>query len=84
MNSTKCEAIKHQTKDLKVSDLNGYEEVHFPTQREVKIMDPSPVDGALSLALIRLTAMSFHVLVSLISVIEWVPFFIRCYYSKII
>ena len=39
MNSTKREAIKRQTKDLKVSDLNGYEEVHFPTKREVKIMD---------------------------------------------
>ncbi|GMY19725.1 nuclear intron maturase 3, mitochondrial-like [Fagus crenata] len=58
--STKLEAIKHYTKDLKVSDLNGNEEVYFPTEREVKIMgdqnlsDPRPVDGALSLALIRL------------------------------
>ena len=67
---------------MKVSDLNGYEEVNFPTEREVKIMDPSHVDGALSLALIRLTAMSFHVLVSLISVTEWVSFFIRYYYSR--
>ena len=88
MNSTKCEAIKHQTKDLKVSDLNGYEEVHFPTQREVKIMDDQnlldswPIDGALSLALIRLAAMSFHVPVSLISVTEWIPFFIGCYYCR--
>uniref|UniRef100_A0A2N9GL33 Domain X domain-containing protein n=1 Tax=Fagus sylvatica TaxID=28930 RepID=A0A2N9GL33_FAGSY len=58
--STKLEAIKHYTKDLKVSDLNGNEEVYFPTEREVKMMgdqnlsDPRPVDGALSLALIRL------------------------------
>ena len=58
--STKREAIKHYTKDLKVSDFNGNEEVYFPTEREVKMMgdqnlsDPRPVDGALSLALIRL------------------------------
>ncbi|GMY19739.1 pentatricopeptide repeat-containing protein At4g35130, chloroplastic-like [Fagus crenata] len=58
--STKLEAIKHYTKDLKVSDLNGNEEVYFPTEREVKMMgdqnhlDPRPVDGALSLVLIRL------------------------------
>ncbi|GMY19121.1 nuclear intron maturase 3, mitochondrial-like [Fagus crenata] len=58
--STKLEAIKQYTKDLKVSDLNGNEEVYFPTEREVKMMgdqnlsDPRPVDGALSLALIRL------------------------------
>ena len=32
------------------------------------LLDPRPVDGALYLALIRLAAMSFHVLVSLISV----------------
>uniref|UniRef100_A0A2N9GC27 Domain X domain-containing protein n=1 Tax=Fagus sylvatica TaxID=28930 RepID=A0A2N9GC27_FAGSY len=57
--STKLEAIKHYTKDLKVSDLNGNEEVYFPTEREVKMMgdqnllDPRPVDGALSLALIQ-------------------------------
>ena len=68
--------------------MNGYEEVHFPTQREVKIMDDQnlldswPVDGALSLALIRLAAMSFHVPVSLISVTEWIPFFIGCYYCR--
>ena len=43
--STKSEAIKRQTKDLKVSDLNGYEEVHFPTKREVKIMDDQYVLG---------------------------------------
>jgi hypothetical protein len=60
--STKREAIKHYTKDLKVSDLDGNEEVYFPTEREVKMMgdknlsDPRPVDGALSLALIRLAS----------------------------
>ena len=60
--STKREAIKHYTKDLKVFDFNGNEEVYFPTEREVKMMgdqnlsDPSPVDGALSLALIRLAS----------------------------
>ena len=49
--STKREAIKHYTKDLKVSDFNGNEEVYFPTEREVKMMgdqnllDPRPVDG---------------------------------------
>ena len=58
--STKHEAIKHYTKDLKVSEFKGNEEVYFPTKREVKMMgnqnilDPRLVDGALSLALIRL------------------------------
>lgn len=60
--STKLEAIKHYSKDLKVSDMNGNEEVYFPTERDVKMMgdknlsDPKPVDGALSLALIRLAS----------------------------
>ncbi|XP_041024485.1 nuclear intron maturase 3, mitochondrial [Juglans microcarpa x Juglans regia] len=60
--STKREAMKHYTKDLKVSDLDGNEEVYFPTEREVKMMgdknlsDPKPVDGTLSLALIRLAS----------------------------
>ena len=60
--STKCEAIKHYTKDLKVFDFNGNEEVYFSTEREVKMMgdqnlsNPRPVDGALSLALIRLAS----------------------------
>ena len=59
---TKREAIKHYTKDLKVSDFKGNEEVYFPTEREVKMMgdqnlsDLRPVDGALSLALIRLAS----------------------------
>ncbi|XP_022155823.1 nuclear intron maturase 3, mitochondrial [Momordica charantia] len=58
--STKREAMKHFSKDLKVFDLNGDEEIHFPTEREVKMLgdrmlaDPYPVDGTLSLFLIRL------------------------------
>ncbi|KAK0596338.1 hypothetical protein LWI29_014741 [Acer saccharum] len=60
--STKREAIKHFTKDLKVTDMEGNEDVYFPTEREVKMMgdkslsDPKPVDGVLSLALIRLAS----------------------------
>ncbi|CAK7342720.1 unnamed protein product [Dovyalis caffra] len=60
--ATKIECIRHYTKDLKVSDMNGNEEVHFPTEKEVKMMgdknlsDPKPVDGALSLVLIRLAS----------------------------
>ncbi|XP_024011696.1 nuclear intron maturase 3, mitochondrial [Eutrema salsugineum] len=60
--STKREAIRHYTKDLKVCDLNGSEEAHFPLEREVKMMgdknlsDPRPVDGTLSLLLIRLAS----------------------------
>ncbi|XP_004303613.1 PREDICTED: uncharacterized protein LOC101298146 [Fragaria vesca subsp. vesca] len=60
--STKREAMQHYTKDLKVFDINGNEEVFFPTEREVKMMgdknlsDPKPVDGAFSLALIRLAS----------------------------
>ncbi|KAJ6747571.1 COX1/OXI3 INTRON 1 PROTEIN-RELATED [Salix koriyanagi] len=60
--ATKIECIRHYTKDLKVPDLNGNEEVHFPTEKEVKMMgdknlsDPKPVDGALSLLLIRLAS----------------------------
>lgn len=60
--STKREAIRHYTKDLKVVDLNGTEEVHFPSENEIKMMgdnnlsDPKPVDGALTLALIRLAS----------------------------
>ncbi|KAK8527373.1 hypothetical protein V6N13_085205 [Hibiscus sabdariffa] len=60
--STKLEAIKHYSKDLKVSNVNGYEEVYYPTERDVKMMgdknlsDPKPVDGAISLALIRLAS----------------------------
>lgn len=58
--STKREAIQHYTKDLKVVDMDGIEEIDFPTEREVKMMgdknlsDPKPVDGPLMTALIRL------------------------------
>ncbi|KAM6596497.1 hypothetical protein CsatA_007021 [Cannabis sativa] len=60
--STKREAMKHYTKDLKIFDMSGNEEVYFPTEREVKMMgdrnlsDPKLVDGAISLALIRLAS----------------------------
>ncbi|KAL2228201.1 uncharacterized protein LOC105162568 [Sesamum indicum] len=60
--ATKREAMRHFTKDLKVSGTNGTEEVHFPSEREIKMMgdknlsDPKPVDGALTLALIRLVS----------------------------
>lgn len=60
--STKREAIRHYTKDLKVLDLDGIEKIHFPSEREVKMMgdknlsDPKPVDGPLITALIRLAA----------------------------
>lgn len=60
--STKHEAIRHYTKDLKVSDINGMEEMHFPTEREIKMMgdrnlsDPKPVDGVLCMQLIRLAS----------------------------
>ncbi|CAH2074334.1 unnamed protein product, partial [Thlaspi arvense] len=61
--STKREAIRHYRKDLKVCDhLNGREKVHFPLEREVKMMrdknltDPRPVDGTLTLLLIRLAS----------------------------
>ncbi|XP_057546493.1 nuclear intron maturase 3, mitochondrial [Amaranthus tricolor] len=59
-NATKNQTIRHYSKDLKVFDLDGNEEIYFPTEREVKrardshLSDPKPVDGALTLALIRL------------------------------
>lgn len=58
--STKKEAISHFGKDLRTFDMNGNEELHFPSEREVKMMgdgnlsDPKPVDGLLSSFLIRL------------------------------
>ncbi|KMT15122.1 hypothetical protein BVRB_3g062400 [Beta vulgaris subsp. vulgaris] len=58
--ATKMETIRHYSKDLKVLDLDGNGEFYFPTEREVKKMgdghlsDPKPIDGALTLALIRL------------------------------
>ncbi|XP_068662488.1 nuclear intron maturase 3, mitochondrial [Aristolochia californica] len=60
--SKKVEAIRHYTKDLKVVDANGMEQVYFPTEREIKMMgdkslsDPIPVDGALCMSLIRLAS----------------------------
>ncbi|KAL5700608.1 hypothetical protein ACHQM5_026033 [Ranunculus cassubicifolius] len=60
--STKSEAIRHYSKDLKIFDADSMEEVNFPTEREVRMMgdknlsDPKPVDGALSMALVRLAA----------------------------
>ncbi|KAK9069250.1 hypothetical protein SSX86_013366 [Deinandra increscens subsp. villosa] len=58
--STKREAIKHYTKDLRVFDVNGNEELFFPSEREIRMMgdknlvDPKPVDGALTMMLTRL------------------------------
>ncbi|XP_074276783.1 nuclear intron maturase 3, mitochondrial-like [Silene latifolia] len=58
--ATKKQTIRHYTKDLKVVDLEGNEEVYFPSERDVKRMgdahlaDPKPVDAALTLCLIRL------------------------------
>nr|XP_043610968.1 nuclear intron maturase 3, mitochondrial [Erigeron canadensis]XP_043610969.1 nuclear intron maturase 3, mitochondrial [Erigeron canadensis] len=60
--STKREAMKHYTKDLRVFDVDGNEEFHFPTEREIKMMgdkslaDPKPVDGTLTMILIRLAS----------------------------
>ncbi|VFQ99560.1 unnamed protein product [Cuscuta campestris] len=60
--STKRETIRHFTKDLKVLNVNGDEEVHFPAEREVKTMgdkalsDPNPVDGALTMVCLRLAS----------------------------
>ncbi|XP_006657212.3 nuclear intron maturase 3, mitochondrial [Oryza brachyantha] len=57
---TKRQAISHYTKDLKVKNDDGVSEVHFPTEREIKMMgdknlsDPKPVDGALTMILVRL------------------------------
>ncbi|KAG8075060.1 hypothetical protein GUJ93_ZPchr0006g44391 [Zizania palustris] len=57
---TKRQAISHYTKDLKVENDFGLVKVHFPTEREIKMMgdknlsDPKPVDGALTMILVRL------------------------------
>ncbi|XP_047087723.1 nuclear intron maturase 3, mitochondrial-like [Lolium rigidum] len=57
---TKRQAISHYTKDLKVTNEDGVPEVFFPTEREIKMMgdknlsDPKPVDGALTMILVRL------------------------------
>ncbi|KAK8967008.1 hypothetical protein KSP40_PGU022143 [Platanthera guangdongensis] len=58
--STKKQAIRHYSKDLKVIDENGVDEIHFATEKEIRMMgdrnlaDPSPVDGAISMTLVRL------------------------------
>ncbi|XP_073157104.1 nuclear intron maturase 3, mitochondrial-like [Henckelia pumila] len=60
--ATKRETIRHFTKDLKVSNINGVEEVHFPSEKEIKMMgdrnlsEPFPVDGVMNLVLIRLVS----------------------------
>ncbi|XP_075491427.1 nuclear intron maturase 3, mitochondrial [Primulina tabacum] len=60
--ATKRETIKHFTKDLKVSNIDGVEDVHFPSEKEIKMMgdrnlsEPIPVDGALDLVLMRLAS----------------------------
>ncbi|KAL6873382.1 hypothetical protein ACP4OV_013464 [Aristida adscensionis] len=57
---TKRQAISHYTKDLRVENDDGLKEVHFPTEREIKMMgdknlsDPTPVDGILTMMLVRL------------------------------
>ncbi|KAJ1260203.1 hypothetical protein BS78_10G214400 [Paspalum vaginatum] len=57
---TKRQAISHFTKDLKVANDDEMAEVHFPTEREIRMMgdknlcDPKPVDGALTMILVRL------------------------------
>lgn len=60
--ATKRETIRHFTKDLKVPNMNGVEEVHFPSEKEIMMMgdrnlsEPIPVDGAMNLVLIRLAS----------------------------
>ncbi|KAJ3694046.1 hypothetical protein LUZ60_009526 [Juncus effusus] len=62
---TKRQAISHFSKDLIVRNKDGCEETWFPTEREIKMMgqkltkwkkihDPVPVDGALTMILVRL------------------------------
>ncbi|XP_020576871.1 LOW QUALITY PROTEIN: uncharacterized protein LOC110022337 [Phalaenopsis equestris] len=58
--STKKQAIQHYTKDLKIIDEDGVEKMHFSTEKEIrmlgerKLSDPKPVDGAITMALVRL------------------------------
>ncbi|KAL6534636.1 hypothetical protein OROGR_013311 [Orobanche gracilis] len=60
--ATKHETMRHFTKDLKVFNVNGDEEVFFPSEKEIKMMgdknlsDPKPVDGCLTLGLTRLAS----------------------------
>jgi hypothetical protein len=57
---TRRQAISHYTKDLKVANDDGAAELRFPTERKIKMMgdknlfDPKPVDGALTMILVRL------------------------------
>ncbi|KAM0844492.1 hypothetical protein ACQ4PT_057049 [Festuca glaucescens] len=57
---TKRQAISHYTKDLKVTNEDGVAELYFPAEQEIKMMgdknlsDPKPVDGALTMILVRL------------------------------
>ncbi|KAI4364360.1 hypothetical protein MLD38_020463 [Melastoma candidum] len=56
------EAIKHYTKDLIVTDEGENEVAYFPSEKEVKMMgdrnlsSPMPIDGALTLVLVRLAS----------------------------
>ncbi|KAI0493408.1 hypothetical protein KFK09_023524 [Dendrobium nobile] len=58
--STKSQAIQHYTKDLRIIGENGMEEVYFATEKEIKMLgdrnlsDPKPVDGAITMVLVRL------------------------------
>jgi retron-type reverse transcriptase len=57
--STKRDAIRHYTKDLKLTDLDGGAETFFPLENKIKMMgdqhlaDPKPVDGLLCMVLVR-------------------------------
>ncbi|KAL1569398.1 nuclear intron maturase 3, mitochondrial [Salvia divinorum] len=63
---TKRAAMVHFTKDLKVSNADGADQVYFPSEREIIMMgdrnlsNPMPVDGALTMALIRLASYEPH------------------------
>ncbi|KAH9303627.1 hypothetical protein KI387_008031 [Taxus chinensis] len=58
--TTKHEAIRHYTKDLKIADMNTLGETYFPPENKIKMMgdqnlaDPRPVDGLLCIILVRM------------------------------
>eukprot|EP01018_Ginkgo_biloba_P007381 Gb_12210 [translate_table: standard] len=60
--STKRDAMKHYTKDLKITDMDGLVEMYFPLENKIKMMgdqhlaDPKPVDGVLCMVLLRLVS----------------------------
>ncbi|XP_031478775.1 nuclear intron maturase 3, mitochondrial isoform X2 [Nymphaea colorata] len=60
--SSKRDAIKHYSKDLKVSSAEAAEEIYFPIENDIKMMgdknlsDPKPVDGLLCMAFVRLAS----------------------------